>query len=51
MSDLIKWIIIGILVILKLIITGICLAIGFKIGYIIVDKYEKIIAKPIEVVA
>jgi hypothetical protein len=46
MNDLFKLLIIGILVILKLIITGICLAIGFKVGYMIMDKVEKRNVRP-----
>ena len=41
MDKLTKLLIIAILAILKLVITGICLAIGFKIGAMIMHKHEK----------
>jgi hypothetical protein len=45
MNDLLKLVIVGILVVIKLIVTGICLAIGFKLGYLIVGEAEKRMSK------
>jgi uncharacterized protein YneF (UPF0154 family) len=38
MKDFLILILIAIGVVLKLILTGMCLAIGFKLGYLIIDK-------------
>lgn len=43
--DFVKLLIIGILALLKLLITGIMLAIGFRIGALIMTKIEKNIAE------
>lgn len=40
MKDILIIILIAIGCILKLIITGMCLAIGFKLGYMIIDKAD-----------
>lgn len=41
MNEIAKWIIVGCLVVIKLLVTGICLAIGFKLGYMIVEAVER----------
>jgi hypothetical protein len=45
MDSLVKGIVILVLVILKLLITGFCLAIGFKLGYLAMDKANEKIQK------
>jgi hypothetical protein len=45
MDKLVGYIVIGILAICKLLITGVCLAIGFKIGGVIVAETEKRMAR------
>ena len=50
MKDAGTLIVVAILCILKLIITGMCLAIGFKIGYMVIDKVDaKMKAKKVQV--
>lgn len=50
MDSIAKGIVIAVLCVLKLVITGICLAIGFKLGYVVYEKaqaeYIKRTAKP-----
>lgn len=41
MDTLVKWMVVLVLVILKLLITGFCLAIGFKLGYLAIDKAQE----------
>lgn len=38
-----KWFIVAILFVFHMILTGLCLAIGFKLGYIAMDKADKYI--------
>jgi hypothetical protein len=45
MNDAGKYALMGIGAVAKLVITGICLAIGFKIGNVIVVEAEKKLAK------
>ena len=40
MDKLLKWVVIGILCLLKLIITGCALAVGFRLGAILMAKME-----------
>lgn len=41
MDDIAKLLILVIIALIKLVITGICLAIGFKIGYLAIEKADK----------
>ena len=38
MNKLGEWLLIGVIVVLKLVVTGICLAIGFALGNILMTK-------------
>ena len=55
MDNLVKWIVLGVLCVLKLLITGFVLIIGFRLGGIFFDKnyerFQKATKKEIPVIA